>query len=35
MAGSSQAASGRIFISTTAYPAGWLYDRLPNHFRSD
>jgi hypothetical protein len=37
MAGSSpQAASGRIFISyrreETAYPAGWLYDRLADRF---
>jgi len=37
MAGSiSSASSGRIFISyrreETAYPAGWLYDRLTGHF---
>lgn len=37
MAGSSPpAASGRIFISyrreETAYPAGWLYDRLADRF---
>ena len=37
MAGSSPpATSGRIFISyrreETAYPAGWLYDRLAGHF---
>jgi hypothetical protein len=39
MAGSSPAASGRIFISyrreETAYPAGWLYDRLADRFGSD
>jgi hypothetical protein len=38
MAGSIPAASGRIFISyrreDTAYPAGWLYDRLADHFGS-
>jgi hypothetical protein len=36
MAGPISAASGRIFISyrreETAYPAGWLYDRLADHF---
>ena len=36
MAGSTPIALGRIFISyrrqDTAYPAGWLYDRLANHF---
>ena len=37
MAGSiPSATSGRIFISyrrdETAYPAGWLYDRLSGHF---
>jgi WD40 repeat protein len=36
MAGSIPAASGRIFISyrreETAYPAGWLYDRLAEHY---
>ncbi len=36
MAGSIPAASGRIFISyrreETAYPAGWLYDRLADNF---
>jgi hypothetical protein len=37
MAGSGPpAASGRIFISyrreETAYPAGWLYDRLADRF---
>jgi hypothetical protein len=36
MAGSNPAESGRIFISyrreETAYPAGWLYDRLAEHF---
>ena len=36
MAGSIPAASGRIFISyrreETAYPAGWLFDRLAHHF---
>jgi len=36
MAGSSPAVSGRIFISyrreETAYPAGWLYDRLADRF---
>jgi TIR domain len=40
MAGSiPPAASGRIFISyrreETAYPAGWLYDRLAEHFGAD
>jgi ABC-type amino acid transport substrate-binding protein len=38
MAGSIPTASGRIFISyrreETAYPAGWLYDRLANHYGS-
>ena len=36
MAGSTPRAPGRIFISyrreETAYPAGWLYDRLVGHF---
>jgi hypothetical protein len=36
MAGSIPAASGRIFISyrreETAYPAGWLYDRLTDRY---
>jgi hypothetical protein len=36
MAGPIPAASGRIFISyrreETAYPAGWLYDRLADRF---
>ncbi len=36
MAASAAAASGRIFISyrreETAYPAGWLFDRLAEHF---
>jgi ABC-type amino acid transport substrate-binding protein len=36
MAGPISAASGRIFISyrreEAAYPAGWLYDRLADHF---
>jgi hypothetical protein len=36
MADSIPAASGRIFMSyrreETAYPAGWLYDRLADHF---
>jgi len=36
MAGSSRAASGRIFISyrreETAYPAGWLFDRLAGRY---
>jgi hypothetical protein len=36
MAGSPPAATGRIFISyrreETAYPAGWLYDRLVDRF---
>jgi ABC-type amino acid transport substrate-binding protein len=36
MAGLISAASGRIFISyrreEAAYPAGWLYDRLADHF---
>jgi hypothetical protein len=39
MAGSVTAASGRIFVSyrreETAYPAGWLYDRLADRFGSD
>ena len=39
MADSIPAASGRIFISyrreETAYPAGWLYDRLADRFGSD
>jgi TIR domain len=39
MAGSIPAASGRIFMSyrreETAYPAGWLYDRLVDRFGSD
>jgi hypothetical protein len=39
MAGSIPAASGRIFMSyrreETAYPAGWLYDRLADRFGSD
>jgi hypothetical protein len=39
LAGSIPAASGRIFISyrreETAYPAGWLYDRLADHFGGD
>jgi hypothetical protein len=39
MAGSIPASQGRIFISyrreETAYPAGWLYDRLANHFGGD
>jgi hypothetical protein len=38
MAGPIPAASGRIFISyrreETAYPAGWLYDRLAERFGS-
>jgi ABC-type amino acid transport substrate-binding protein len=38
MAGPISAASGRIFISyrreEAAYPAGWLYDRLADHFGS-
>ena len=38
MARSIPAAPGRIFISyrreETAYPAGWLYDRLADHFGS-
>jgi hypothetical protein len=37
MAGPIPDASGRIFISCrreeTAYPAGWLYERLADHFR--
>ncbi|GAB5080797.1 toll/interleukin-1 receptor domain-containing protein [Arthrobacter sp. AD-310] len=36
MAGSTPTASGRIFISyrreETAYPAGWLYDRLADRY---
>ena len=36
MAGSAAASPGRIFISyrreETAYPAGWLFDRLADHF---
>src|SRR6266566_9099778 len=36
MAGPTPAASGRIFISyrreETAYPAGWLFDRLADRF---
>ncbi|MFJ6376028.1 toll/interleukin-1 receptor domain-containing protein [Pseudarthrobacter oxydans] len=36
MAGSLPTASGRIFISyrreETAYPAGWLYDRLADRY---
>jgi TIR domain len=36
MGGSSSAAPGRIFISyrrqETAYPAGWLYERVAAHF---
>jgi hypothetical protein len=36
MAASAAAASGRIFISyrreETAYPAGWLFDRLADRF---
>jgi hypothetical protein len=36
MAGPIPDASGRIFISyrreETAYPAGWLFDRLADHF---
>jgi hypothetical protein len=39
MAGSIPAARGRIFISyrreETAYPAGWLYDRLAARFADD
>jgi hypothetical protein len=39
MADSIPAASGRIFMSyrreETAYPAGWLYDRLADRFGSD
>jgi TIR domain len=39
MAGSIPAASGRIFVSyrreETAYPAGWLYDRLADRFGSN
>jgi TIR domain len=39
MAGSIPATSGRIFMSyrreETAYPAGWLYDRLADRFGSD
>ena len=36
MVGSTQGATGRIFISyrreETAYPAGWLFDRLAGRF---
>jgi hypothetical protein len=36
MTASPPAAPGRIFISyrreETAYPAGWLFDRLAEHF---
>jgi hypothetical protein len=36
MVASPPAAAGRIFISyrreETAYPAGWLYDRLADHY---
>ena len=36
MAESAAGSTGRIFISyrreETAYPAGWLYDRLAQHF---
>jgi TIR domain len=36
MAESAQGSTGRIFISyrrdETAYPAGWLYDRLADHY---
>jgi hypothetical protein len=36
MAESTPVAQGRIFISyrreETAYPAGWLFDRLAHHF---
>jgi hypothetical protein len=39
MAGSGPDGSGRIFISyrreETAYPAGWLYDRLADRFGSE
>jgi DNA polymerase III delta prime subunit len=39
MAGSIPAAPGRIFISyrreDTAYPAGWLYDRLADRYGGD
>jgi hypothetical protein len=39
MAGSIPAGSGRIFVSyrreETAYPAGWLYDRLADRFGGD
>jgi TIR domain len=39
MAASPQAKPGRIFISyrrgETAYPAGWLYDRLADHYGDD
>jgi hypothetical protein len=38
MAGSIPAASGRIFMSyrreETAYPAGWLYDRMADRYSS-
>jgi hypothetical protein len=36
MANSGPASTGRIFVSyrreETAYPAGWLFDRLSEHF---
>src|SRR4029453_10994992 len=36
MAETAQGSTGRIFISyrrdETAYPAGWLYDRLAHHY---
>jgi hypothetical protein len=39
MTGSTPTAAGRIFISyrrqDSAYPAGWLYDRLAAHFGRD
>jgi hypothetical protein len=39
MTASDPPAAGRIFISyrreETAYPAGWLYDRLVEHFGQD
>jgi TIR domain len=39
MTGSTPTAAGRIFISyrrqDTAYPAGWLYERLAAHFSRD
>jgi hypothetical protein len=38
VAESAAPTSGRIFISyrreETAYPAGWLYDRLADHYGS-